>query len=174
SQGNGPETRTNTFGYNSLGFLETVMDPLGRITSFQYDNAGRVTQQTLPGNRIISFSYDVNGNLTSLTPPGKPPHSFDHTPVDLVKEYGPPTAINVGTRVTAYAYDTERKATLITRPDGQTIDFDYDAAGRLAALNLPNRQLTYGYNSTTGNLTDITDSSGSSLAFTYDGSLPKS
>src|SRR5262249_19602883 len=59
SQGNGPETRTNTFGYNSLGFLETVMDPLGRITSFQYDNAGRVTQQTLPGNRIISFSYDV-------------------------------------------------------------------------------------------------------------------
>src|SRR6185436_8805584 len=66
------------------------------------------------------------------------------------------------------------KPTLITRPDGQTIDFDYDTAGRLSALNLPGRQLTYGYSPTTGNLTSIADSTGSGLAYTYDGSLPKS
>jgi YD repeat-containing protein len=91
-----------------------------------------------------------------------------------MNEYDPPTATNVGTRVTTYAYDTERKPTLITRPDGQTVDFDYDTAGRLSSLNLPSRQLTYGYHATTSNLTSITDSTGSSLAHTYDGSLPKS
>ena len=131
-------------------------------------------KQTLPGNREIQFNYDANGNLTSLMPPGKPQHAFDYTEVDLMKEYDPPTAANVGTRVTTYSYDTERKPTLVTRPDGQTIDFDYDTAGRLSTLNLPSRQLTYGYSPTTGNLTSITDSSGSSLAYTYDGSLPKS
>jgi len=174
SQGSGADTRTNTFGYNSLGYLETITDPLNRVTSFQYDDAGRVTRQTLPGHRVIGFTYDANGNLTSLTPPDKPQHAFDYTEVDLMKEYDPPTAANVNTRVTTYTYDTERKPTLVTRPDGQTIDFDYDTAGRLNSLNLPSRQLVYGYNATTGNLTGITDSSGSSLAYTYDGSLPKS
>lgn len=174
SQGSGAETRTSTFGYNSLGYLETVTDPLNRVTSFQYDDAGRITQQTLPGNHVIGFTYDANGNLTSLTPPGKPQHAFDYTEVDLMKEYDPPTATNVGTRVTTYSYDSERQPTLVTRPDGQTIDFDYDSAGRLTTINLPSRELTYSYNATTGNLSSITDSSGSSLTYTYDGSLPQS
>ncbi len=103
SQGSGVETRASAFGYNANGYLETITDPLNRVTSFQYDDAGRVTQQTLPGNRTIGFTYDANGNLTSLTPPGKPQHAFDYTEVDLMKEYDPPTAANVGTRVTTYA-----------------------------------------------------------------------
>ena len=103
SQGSGAETRASAFGYNANGYLETITDPLNRVTSFQYDDAGRVTQQTLPGNRTIGFTYDANGNLTSLTPPGKPQHAFDYTEVDLMKEYDPPTAANVGTRVTTYS-----------------------------------------------------------------------
>ena len=135
SQGSGAETRTSAFGYNSLGYLETITDPLNRVTSFQYDDAGRVTQQTLPGNRVIGFNYDANGNLTSLTPPGKPQHAFDYTEVDLDEGVRPtnrsqrrharhdllPTTPNANPRS-------------ITRPDGQTIDFDYDTAGRLSTL----------------------------------------
>ena len=56
SQGSGVETRTSAFGYNANGYLETITDPLNRVTSFQYDDAGRVTQQTLPGNRTIGFN----------------------------------------------------------------------------------------------------------------------
>ena len=173
-QGNGAEERTTTFAYNNEGYLQTVTDPLSRVVRFQYDLAGRVMEQTLPGNRVISFNYDASGNLVSLTPPGKPQHGFDYTEVGLMKEYDPPLAPHTGTRVTTYSYDTERKPTLLTRPDGQTMAFDYDSAGRLSALNLPGRQLTYGYSTTTGNVTSITDSTGSSLSYTYDGSLPKS
>ena len=173
-QGNGAEERTTTFAYNNEGYLQTVIDPLSRVVRFQYDLAGRVMEQTLPGNRVISFNYDASGNLVSLTPPGKPQHGFDYTEVGLMKEYDPPLAPHTGTRVTTYSYDTERKPTLLTRPDGQTMAFDYDSAGRLSALNLPGRQLTYGYSTTTGNVTSITDSTGSSLSYTYDGSLPKS
>src|SRR5439155_7492688 len=121
----------------------------------------------------ISYKYDANGNLSSITPPGRSNHDFSYTPVDLTSEYDPP-AVGAGANSTLYSYDTERKPTLITRPDGQTIDFGYNSAGRLSALNLPGRQLTYGYGAITGNLTSIIDSAGSSLAFTYDGSLPKS
>lgn len=174
TQGSGSESRNTTYTYNSHGYLETVADPLLRVTSFEYDDAGRVKKQTLPGNRMIGFNYDSNGNLSSLTPSGKPQHGFGYTEVDLMKEYAPPTAPNTGIRLTTYSYDTERKPTLVTRPDGQTIDFNYDTAGRLSALHVPSRQLTYGYSPTTGNLTTITDSTGSSLSYSYDGSLLKS
>src|ERR1044071_2572759 len=91
-----------------------------------------------------------------------------------MKEYDPPTAANVGTRVTTYSYDSERKPMLITRPDGQTVDFDYDTAGRQRVLNPPGGQRTYGSSSTSANLTSITASGGSPLAYPCDGSLPKS
>ncbi|HVN79874.1 MAG TPA: RHS repeat-associated core domain-containing protein, partial [Terriglobia bacterium] len=174
SLGNGSAARTTSFAYNGNGWLETITDPMSRVTRFEYDQSGRVTLQTLPDGREIRYSYDANGNITSITPPGRPQHGFDYTEVDLLNVYDPPPATNIGTRVTTTNYDTERKPTRVTRPDGQTIDFDYDTAGRLSALNLPERRLTYGYSPTTGNLASITDSTGGSLSYTYDGTLPKS
>src|SRR4029434_2217883 len=37
-QGSGNEERTTTLGYNANGYLETVTNPLNRITSFHYDD----------------------------------------------------------------------------------------------------------------------------------------
>ncbi|MCI0528218.1 MAG: hypothetical protein L0Y56_12335, partial [Nitrospira sp.] len=173
TQGTGSNTRAMNFSYNNDGYLDTVTDPVGRTISFAYDAAGRVTTQTLPDNRVISYTYDANGNLASLTPPGRPAHSFAYTSVNLESEYTPPD-VNPGNDQTQYTYNLDRQLTRITRPDGTTVDFTYDSAGRLGTLSLPGGQISYTYNPTTGNLTTITAPDGGTLSYTYDGSLPTS
>lgn len=106
-QGTEPETRTISFCYNSSGYLDMVVDPLGHEVSFEYDAVGRVIEQTLPDSRVISYSYDANGNLTSLTPPGRSVHAIGYTPVDLPSEYTPPD-VNPGNDQTHYTYNLDR------------------------------------------------------------------
>ncbi len=128
--------------------------------------------QRLPDLRVIGFTYDANGNLTSITPPGRPAHTFDHTAVDLPEEYDPP-AVGLAEDRTLYAYNLDHQLELVTRPDGQTVDFVYGATtGRLNSVVSPHGTYGYAYHSSSGHLVSITEPGGGSLAFDYDGSLP--
>lgn len=160
-----------TFAYDANSYLDTVTDSLGRVTRFDQDAVGRVTSQTLPDGRVITYSYDTNGNLTSLTPPGRPAHTFTYTPVDLQATYTAPSVSGGGTNQTLYTYNIDRQLELITRPDGKTIDLNYDGAGRVASRVITRGSYGYGYNATTGNLASISAPGGVGLAYTYDGSL---
>ncbi len=74
-----------------------------------------------------------------------------------------------------YACNLDRQLELVTRPDGQTIDFVYGAStGRLDSVVAPNGTYGYAYDPTSGNLASITEPGGGSLALAYDGSLPLS
>ena len=148
-------------------------DFLSRSVGFAYDLAGRITTQTLPDTRTIGYSYDANGNVTSITPSGRPAHAFSYTPVDLEQNYTPPD-VGFSPRNTQYTYNLDRQLTLVTRPDGQTIQLGYEpTGGRLSTLTLPGSQVTtYAYHATTGNLSTIT-APGATLSYTYDGSLLK-
>ncbi|WP_169247104.1 RHS repeat-associated core domain-containing protein [Candidatus Competibacter phosphatis] len=168
SQSSGGETRTLSFAYNPQGYLQTVTDPLGRTVNYAYDAAGRVTTQTLPDSRQIQYGYDINGNLVSLTPPGRPGHVFAYTPVDLTQQYTPPT-VDSGDPSTVYSYNADKQLTQISRPDGQTVSFAYDNAGRLGTLTTPTGAYAYGYNAA-GKLASIAASDGS-LAYSYSGAL---
>jgi RHS repeat-associated protein len=171
TQGSGPTARTSTLSYNTKNELTGILDPENRTVGFAYDLAGRITTQTLPDTRTIGYSYDANGNVTSITPPGKPQHQFAYTPVDLEQDYQPPDA-GFSPKNTTYSYNLDRQLTLVTRPDGQTIQLGYEpTGGRLSTLTLPGSQ-TYAYEPTKGTLTSIT-APGSTLSYTYDGSLLK-
>jgi YD repeat-containing protein len=159
-----PTTRTFTLGYDRLHRLTSITDPLplpNVVQLLDFDGADRPRTQRLPGPlgpRDVLFTYDGNGNLTSLTPPGRPAHAFALTKVNLEREYDPPQAFPpLATKATTYGYDAERQLELVTRPDGQTIDPAYDAAGRLSTVTLPGTQgdLVYVYSATTGRLASI-------------------
>jgi RHS repeat-associated protein len=171
TQGSGATARTSMLAYNTLNQLTSLTDPLTRTVGFAYDLAGRITTQTLPDLRQIAYAYDGNGNVTSLTPPGRPPHAFSYTPVDLESDYAPP-AVGFSPRDTQYTYNLDQQLTLVTRPDGQTLQLGYEpTGGRLSTLTLPgNLVTTYAYDPTKGTLSTIT-APGSTLAYTYDGSL---
>lgn len=160
--------RTTTFSYNSAGYLNTITDPLNRTVTFEYDLAGRVTRQILPDSREILYAYDPNGNLTSLTPPGRPAHTFTYTNADLQGNYVPPAVPGGGN--TLYSYNADKQLERTTRPDGETLDYAYDTAGRLKMLTIARGQYGYEYNSA-GQLGRITDPDGGALNFTYQGAL---
>ena len=124
--------------------------------------------------RIVQFDYDANGNLTALTPPGRPQHGFVFDNADQGTVYDPPAAGLPEDR-TLFTYNLDHQLELVTRPDGQTIDSVYDlVTGRLTSMVTPRGSYVYGYQPGSGNLASVADPDGGSLAFTYDGSLPKS
>jgi RHS repeat-associated protein len=164
--------RTTTLAYDSNGFLASSEDPLKLKTSYAHDAAGRLLTTTLPDGRIITNTYDANGNLTSVTPPGKSAHDFAYTPVDLTSTYTPPVVS--GTGASSYAYDLDRNQTAITRPDGETIKYGYDSAGRLNSTTTPTETINFTYDSTTGNLSGASITGGEAIANAYNGPLPTS
>jgi RHS repeat-associated protein len=119
-------TRTTEFTYNSAGYLHTVKNALNQTTTFTYDNAGRVATQTFPDTRVLQYSYDANGNLTGVTPPGKPLHEFIFNLFDLIASYIAPV-LGLAPSTTTYAYNNDKKVTEIERPNGDDIEFTYDA-----------------------------------------------
>ena len=173
TQGSGGAARTSTLTYNSKNELTNIQDPLLRNVGFLYDLAGRIMTQILPDTRQIGYAYDGNGNVTSITPPPGPAHLFAYTPVDLESDYNPPD-VGFSPRNTTYTYNLDRQLTLVTRPDGQTIQLGYEpTGGRPSTLTLPGSQVTtYAYGATTGTLSSIT-APGSTLSYTYDGALLK-
>ncbi len=174
SEGEGVDLRTASLEYDTRGNISKVTDALGRQVSFEYDLVGRVTKQTLTDGRVISYSYDANGNVTTITPPGRPAHGFAYTAEDQQAQYTPPPA-GLPTPQTQYVYNLDQELTKIVRPDGQTVEFIYDATkGRLNALKTPDGQYGYSYDDKTGNLTSVTAPDSNTLSYTYDGALPLS
>ena len=147
-----------------------MTDALGRAIRFERDQLGRMTQQSFPDGRAIQFSYDANGNLTSLTPPGRDAHIFHYDAINQTTDYDPPKLIN-GFTPTQYFYDLDKQLTQIMRPDGQSVDFIYDDAGRLAAMDTNPVAINYGYDHSSGQLTHIETSDNNILSFNYDGFL---
>lgn len=167
--GNGVETRTSGFTYDSAGFQASATNPLNQTINYTRDAAGRITLQTLADARAIAFTYNAGGNLTTLTPPSRPAHSFTYTPLNLLASY---TAPNVGgNSQTLFEYNLDRQLTRITRPDALELTYAYDSGGRLQTLTVPNGVYTYSYGATNGLLTGITAPGSITLTYTYDGSL---
>ena len=173
TQGQGVGARTTTLSYYgsgaSQGYLHTMTDALGRTVESEYDLAARVTKQTLPDGRAVHYGYDLNGNLTSLIPPGQPAHVFDYTALDQEKDYTPP-AVDTFDPATRYHYNRDKQLELITRPDGQVLDFVYDGAGRLQTLIAPHGDTGYQYDSA-GRLQSLIAPGGLALGYSYDGAL---
>lgn len=143
--GEGTDARTTTFGFDTFGYLDSVEDPLGRLTVLDNDVLGRTTRQLLPDLRQIGFAHDARGNLTALTPPGRDAHGFVHDDLDQLGAYLPPLTSEVPAPETRYAYNLDRQLERVTRPDGAIIDPHYDpVTGRLTALATPEGETRVG------------------------------
>jgi RHS repeat-associated protein len=162
--------RVSMFGYDPQGFLATATDPLSNVTGFTRDANGRVTAQLLPDAQSIGFTYDPESNLTSLTPPGRPAHSFAYTAIDLLASYQPPALGGVPSVNTNYTYNVDGQLTQWSRPDGVTPLVTFDTAGRLTTLTIPEGKLGLSYDSA-GRVATMTDVSGGSISYDYDGAL---
>ena len=175
----GVDTRTATITYNVEGFVDTVTDALNQTTSYTYDDVGRVLSRTYPDSRVVAYTYDEDGDRETVTPPGKPVHTFRYDSADRRREYDPPEPdpplTPPETPETLYVYTGDHRPDLITRPDGATLGFAYDATtGKLVSVTTPDGDYAYTYYENvgeSGQLETITDPTGEVLTYTYDGFL---
>ena len=170
AQATGPDQRVTTYTHTPEGYINNITDPLNRVFTFTFDPIGQLMEQMLPGDRAIEYAYDADGNTTSVTPPGRPPHTFGYIPTNDLELYTPPS-VGPGDNATHYEYNFAQQLTRIVRPDGQPIDIGYDNAGRMETVMTPQGFLTFGFDTTTGLLTSVTDPSGGTLSYGYDGEL---
>jgi RHS repeat-associated protein len=170
SQGEGEAERSSSTVYNAQGLVESDTNALKQTTRYAYDAAGRVVQMVLPNERIVSYGYDANGNLVSVTPPGRTRHVFDYNNVDLETGYTAPAA-GTDSSATRFAYNLDKQLVKVTRPDGSTVSYGYDDAGRVADVTTATGTTSFAYDGTSGLPVRVTAGS-QVLTLGYDGALP--
>lgn len=169
------EQRLTKFEYYSsgdqAGLLQQVTDAANQTVSFEYDPVGRLTHQTLPDSKEIVYGYDANDNNTAITPPGKPAHIFNFNAFDLADEYSPPVLAGITAPETRYSYNLDKDLLEVIRPDGQTLNLNYNAKGQLDSLVIPTGNYIYNYHPTSGQISSVVAPDNGELSFIYDGSL---
>lgn len=140
-------------GYDDLSRLTSKNSPGSEPdVTYAYDNLGRLTSAVQTGNSL-SFTYDALGrNLTQSGPLGTNSFAYDAagrrsqmiyagTGLSLNYEYlvtGELTKIRengvAGTALGTYAYDNQGRRTSLTRADGTSATYGYDALSRLSQL----------------------------------------
>jgi YD repeat-containing protein len=138
----GGSPRASSFTYNANGKVLTVDGPrtdVSDVTTYAYGTDGNVASVTNAANHTTSITaYNVHGQpLTIVDPNGL-------TTTLAYDERQRLTSRSVGAEVTSYDYDGAGQLTRVTLPDGSSLDYTYDAAHRLTGItdNLGNR-ITY-------------------------------
>ncbi len=135
---------TVTYAYDASGYVSSITDELGHITQITSVNGrGQPTQIQDPNGVITQMTYNLRGWLTSLT-------------------------INPGPNqaVTSLTYDDIGQVTQLTRPDGSTLDFAYDAARRLTSItNAAGEKIEYTHDDMGGVTRRVVKDAGGTIEF---------
>jgi RHS repeat-associated protein len=134
TRGSGAAARSYELAYNPSGWLKSLTDPAGRVTALEYDAFARIVLEQEPGGRNTAYAYDATGNLVSVTPPGRPAHTLNYSDRDELTSIAPPAL--TGTGPTTFAYNSDRQLVAVERPDGSSIQLEYDGGGRFSERRL--------------------------------------
>jgi RHS repeat-associated protein len=138
-----------TYGYDLLGRMLSASQT-GHALSFTYDALGRRLTPTSPRGTYTS-TYDLAGRRTRLTHPDGFFVDQDYLVTGetwRVRENGATSGVGV---LATFGFDTLGRRTSLTRGNGTSTSYTYDAASRLSSLG-------QSFASSTHNLT---------LGFTY-------
>ena len=162
-----------SYSYGADGDVASTTDPLGRVTTIERDAAGRPTRRVLPGGRAFTYAWSAAGDLLSVTPAGRQPLTrvYDGRR-RLTRESSP--AVDGVAAVTEFGYDADDQLRSIKRSGGREVTFQYDANGRLEAVQQGRGTTTHATHPTTGKPTESVAPGGERLQFGFDGDYPTS
>jgi len=143
--------RTTTYTYDTNNRLSSVTDPDGGLTSYSYDAVGNLTGISYPNGVLATFIYDVNNHLT-----------------EMIYTKG-------GVEIEHYKYQVNAAGdrTLISRLDGTSVSYEYDALRRLTHETVKDIygniifEMFYIYDAV-GNRIQTIDTSGAGVLYSYD------
>jgi RHS repeat-associated protein len=110
-----PGEAITRFGYDSVGNLDSVVDPDSSL-AMTYDPLSRLGSVSTTGSPNqpdvrLNYTYDKNGNRLTMTGPNGR---------------------------TEYAYDELNRLTHLTNPSVHTVSFEHDVLGRPTQMNMSN------------------------------------
>jgi RHS repeat-associated protein len=153
------------FGYNPLGQLVTITDPLNNATALTYTPAGLIATITDMQSNVTTYAYDLRGNRTSVMDALHHQTTFEYDLGDRLKKINYPD-----TTTTTFEYDYRGRRTSVTDQNFKTTIYGYDDADRLISVSdaaIPQNVTNYVYD-TENNLTSITDANHNQTVFDYD------
>lgn len=184
----GDDDITNLYTYTPSGQIETVTDPLGRITKSTYDSFGRLTQIRrafgTPLQTLQEFTYDAAGRITTSTDENGHRTQFTHDAMNRVTS----TTLPDGS-ISRSTYDARGNIVRTTDPLGytqsQTIDsldrvtkqtdstgnvtkFQFDRAGNLTSVTDPLNHVTRSVYDARRRVTSTQDAIGNATRYKYD------
>jgi RHS repeat-associated protein len=133
---------SSTYGYDSMGRVNQVTDPLGGVQRMVYDLDGEKTASRDQLGRWAFYQYNNRGDMTAVT------DALGNT--------------------TSMTYDAAGNRTRVSDPLHHTTTFQYDALNRLTVqTDALSHSVTTTYDAA-GNVRTVTDQLGSVTSFTYD------
>ncbi|MEM7349475.1 MAG: RHS repeat-associated core domain-containing protein [Acidobacteriota bacterium] len=131
-----PDTGTTQLSYDSAGNRQARVDARGVTVGFEYDALNRMTKIDFDGSALdIVATFDQGafgvGRMTQLTDAsGTTSFTYDARG-NLTQEA---RAIDGLDFLTQYAFDSANRLTSMTYPSGRSVDYSYDALGRVETL----------------------------------------
>jgi RHS repeat-associated protein len=172
-----------TATFDAQGNQLSLTDPLplpGQQTDktqFHFDAMNRVDRVTAPDGQVTTLVYDANGNMQDIYDPdvlASGRHRDRHFVYDdanrlITEQWLDGTAVDY---TASYGYDAASQLTSAS-DNNSAYSFAYDSRGRQISsdnantLGIPHIVLTSQYDKT-GNRTEVSDSLGGTLTYSYD------
>ncbi|WP_307831555.1 LamG-like jellyroll fold domain-containing protein [Nucisporomicrobium flavum] len=143
----GPVTAVVQYGYDEVGQLKKLTDPLGHDVSFTYDQLGNRVATTRQDGRVSRTSFNTVGEVLSTT-----------------------DATGARTEATYNALGQQITSTQIVRkpaPAAYTATYGYNAAGRIESVKDPLGKTTLQTYNSLDLLKTVTDPLGHTTRFDY-------
>ena len=170
------DSKTWTYGYDSTGYRNSVIDPLGNRATSTFNNEGWKTASVTPKGNVAgcgctsqyttAFAYNAFGQLTTQTDP------LGHSTIrHFDADQNMDTFTEGDGNLTTYVFDLANEQVQVKRADSPqtTLTTDYNADGTVLDQKdgKNNAILTYGYDAL-ARLTSSTDALSNVTSYTYD------
>jgi YD repeat-containing protein len=130
---------TASFGYDSVGNLNSVTDPNSNESTFEFDNLRRPTQKTEPSpfGYVTNFSWDDNSNLLSIErqtggSPAWQTYSWTYSVTNNIL-----TATDPAMNATSLTYDGKDRLQTITDAESREWQLAYNAVDQINQVTDP-------------------------------------
>jgi RHS repeat-associated protein len=166
TQATDAQNKTIAIGWNGEDRATSIDDGRGQTVTRAYDSRGNLASQT-DGRGTTTYAYDALDRITALTDPQGVAQSFHYNPEGALTE------ADLGNgAVTTNAYNSDGRLTQTRSQAGQTtlqsLDYGYDAAGRLTSqTDQSGQQTTYAYDAL-GRLTQFNPPGSPPTSYGYD------
>ncbi len=142
------------FEYDSKGYVNEIINPLGKTTTMVYNHYGEMTSATNALNKTSELTYNKMGNILKLKAPSPDNYEVNYT----YDANGNVTKIkNSRNYETIFEYNSKNLKSKTTNALNQNTYYEYDDAGKLTKVkDHKNNQTTLTYDNC-GRLLRMTD-----------------